>query len=98
MQLKHKLSLYSFLSHLGWFKKSYTAKIMLVAFLGTHVPLLALVFSFVISNSYSWEMAARVLVIALLSTLAGTAATLYALRHLLSPVILTSDTLQDYLN
>lgn len=98
MQLNHKLSLYSFLSHFGLLKKSYTAKIMLVAFLGTHVPLLALVVSFVISNSYSWEMAARVLVIALLSTLAGTAATLYALRHLLSPVILTSDTLQDYLN
>lgn len=98
MQLNHKLSLYSFLSNFGLVKKSYTAKIMLVAFLGTHVPLLALVFSFVISNSYSWEMAVRVLVIALLSTLAGTAATLYALRHLLSPVILTSATLQDYLN
>jgi diguanylate cyclase (GGDEF)-like protein len=98
MQLNHKLSLYSFLSNFGLVKKSYTAKIMLVAFLGTHVPLLALVFSFVISNSYSWEMAVRVLVIALVSTLAGTAATLYALRHLLSPVILTSATLQDYLN
>jgi diguanylate cyclase (GGDEF)-like protein len=71
---------------------------MLVAFLGTHVPLLTLLFSFVISNSYSWEMAIRVLLIALFATLGGTAATLYALRHLLNPVILTSTALRNYLN
>lgn len=71
---------------------------MLVAFLGTHVPLLTLLLSFVISNSYSLEMAARVMVIALLATLAGTAATLYALNHLLKPVIVTSAALQNYLN
>lgn len=71
---------------------------MLVAFLGTHVPLLTLLLSFVISNSYSLEMAARVMIIALLATLAGTAATLYALNHLLKPIILTSATLQNYLN
>ncbi len=71
---------------------------MLVAFLGTHVPLLTLLFSFIISNSYSLEMAARVMSVALLATLAGTAATLYALHHLLKPVILTSTALQNYLN
>lgn len=71
---------------------------MLVAFLGTHVPLLTLLLSFVISNSYSWEMAVRIMIIALLATLAGTAATLYALHHLLKPVILTSAALQNYLN
>lgn len=70
---------------------------MLVAFLGTHVPLLTLLLSFVISNSYSLEMAVRVMSVALLATLAGTAATLYALHHLLKPVILTSATLQNYL-
>lgn len=71
---------------------------MLVAFLGTHVPLLTLLLSFVISNSYSLEMVVQVMTIALLATLAGTAATLYALNHLLKPVILTSATLQNYLN
>ncbi|MEH2282531.1 MAG: bifunctional diguanylate cyclase/phosphodiesterase [Nostoc sp.] len=98
MNLSHKLYLYSFLAHFGWLKKSYTAKIMLVAFLGTHVPLLTLLLSFLISNSYSLEMAARVMIVALLATLAGTAATLYALHHLLKPVILTSAALQNYLN
>jgi diguanylate cyclase (GGDEF)-like protein len=98
MKLNCQLALYSFLARFGLLKKSYTAKIMLVAFLGTHVPLLTLLTTFIISNSYSWEMTVRVLVIALLATLAGTAATLYALRHLLAPVILTSAALQDYLN
>ncbi|MEA5628128.1 putative bifunctional diguanylate cyclase/phosphodiesterase [Nostoc sp. UHCC 0251] len=98
MKLNQKLYLYSFLANFGWLKKSYTAKIMLVAFLGTHVPLLTLLLSFVISNSYSLEMAVQVMIIALLATLAGTAATLYALNHLLKPVILTSATLQNYLN
>ncbi|MBD2524219.1 bifunctional diguanylate cyclase/phosphodiesterase [Nostoc sp. FACHB-133] len=98
MNFNQNLYLYSFLANFGWLKKSYTAKIMLVAFLGTHVPLLTLLLSFVISNSYSFGMAARVMIIALLATLAGTAATLYALNHLLKPVILTSGALQNYLN
>ncbi|MBD2726060.1 EAL domain-containing protein [Nostoc sp. FACHB-892] len=98
MKLNHKLYLYSFLANFRWLKKSYTAKIMLVAFLGTHVPLLTLLLSFVISNSYSLGMATQVMIIALLATLAGTAVTLYALNHLLKPVIFTSATLQNYLN
>ncbi|MEH1811820.1 MAG: EAL domain-containing protein [Nostoc sp.] len=93
-----KLNLYSFLASLPLLKKSYTAKIMLVAFLGTHIPLLSLLLSFVISNSYSLEMTIRVMLIALLATLAGTGATLYAIHHLLKPVILTSVALQNYLN
>ncbi|AFY35468.1 bifunctional diguanylate cyclase/phosphodiesterase [Calothrix sp. PCC 7507] len=98
MTQNRKLYLYTFLAQFGFLKKSYTAKILLVAFLGTHIPLLALLGSFVISNSYSWEIAARVLLTALLATLAGTAATLYAINNLLAPVILTSTALQDYLN
>ncbi|HYW19043.1 MAG TPA: EAL domain-containing protein [Nodularia sp. (in: cyanobacteria)] len=98
MKPKQQLDLYSFLAQIRFLKKSYTAKILLVAFIGTHIPLLVLFFSFVISNSYTWEMAIPVLVIALLATLAGTAVTLYAINHLLAPVILTSAALQDYLS
>ncbi|HEY9762979.1 MAG TPA: EAL domain-containing protein [Trichocoleus sp.] len=71
---------------------------MVVAFLGTHIPLLSLLFSFVISTTYSWEVMVRVLGIALVATLGGTAATLYALHHLLAPVTLTSMALRNYLN
>ncbi|MDZ8051469.1 MAG: putative bifunctional diguanylate cyclase/phosphodiesterase [Aulosira sp. ZfuVER01] len=98
MQINHKLYLYSALAKFGLIKKSYIAKIMLVAFIGTHVPLLTLIISFVTSNSYSWEIAMRVLLIALLATLAGTAATIYVLHYLLAPVILTSAALQNYLH
>ncbi|MBD0268845.1 MAG: diguanylate cyclase, partial [Cyanobacteria bacterium Co-bin8] len=94
----NELFLYSTLARFSLLKKSYIAKIMLVAFLGTHVPLLALMLSFVLSNAYSWETAVRVLVTALLATLVGTAITLWALHTLLAPVILTSAALQDYLD
>ncbi|MEG5032627.1 bifunctional diguanylate cyclase/phosphodiesterase [Microcoleus sp. AT3-D2] len=71
---------------------------MVVAFLGTHVPLLTLMVWFLTSNAYSVETSVRVLLIALLATLAGTAATLSTLRYLLVPVILTSEALQNYLD
>ncbi|BAY77887.1 hypothetical protein NIES25_43570 [Nostoc linckia NIES-25] len=97
MQMNQKLYLYSSLGQFRLLKKSYTAKIMVVAFLGTHVPLLVLIFNIVTSNSYPWEIAIRVLLNALLATLGGTAATLFALHYLLAPVILTSAALRDYL-
>lgn len=96
MKINQKLYLYSSLARFPLLKKSYTAKIMIVAFLGTHVPLLALILSFITSNTDSWATTLRVLGIALLATLAGTGVTLYALRHLLMPVILTSEALQNY--
>ena len=98
MQPKHDLNLYSSLAQIPWLKKSYTAKIMVVAFLGTHVPLLTLMVWFLTSNTYSVETSVRVLLIALLATLAGTGVTLYTLRYLLVPVILTSEALQNYLD
>lgn len=98
MALSHNLHLYSVLSRFSFLKKSYAAKIIFIAFLGTHIPLLALLFSFVLSNAYPWEVMVRVTSIALVATLAGTGVTLYALHHLLVPVILTSTSLQDYLD
>lgn len=97
MTLTHKLFLYSFLARFRLLKTSYIAKIMVVAFLGTHVPLLTLLLTFIASNSYSTEMAIRILVTALVATLIGTGATLYALHRLLVPVMLTSAVLQNYL-
>ncbi|MBD0335994.1 MAG: EAL domain-containing protein [Cyanobacteria bacterium Co-bin13] len=98
MAANRKLSFYSTLTRFSPLKKSYIAKIMLVAFLGTHVPLLTLLLSFVLSNAYSWELAMRVLITALLATLVGTAITLWALHTLLAPVTLTSTALQNYLD
>ncbi|MBD1940582.1 EAL domain-containing protein [Microcoleus sp. FACHB-68] len=98
MHINHpNLWLYSFLSR---FQRppSYKGKIMLVAFLGTHVPLLTLLLYFLTTNSSSFEMTLRVLGIALVATLTGTLLTLYALHNLLAPVILTFLTLREYSN
>ncbi len=96
MTLSASLALYTTLDKIAPLRKNYTAKIMSVAFLGTHIPLLALLGSFVLSNTYSWEMGLRILGIALLATLVGTAVTLYALNHLLVPVLLAVNALKAY--
>ncbi|MCL1463430.1 putative bifunctional diguanylate cyclase/phosphodiesterase [Argonema galeatum] len=78
--------------------KSYEGKIMCVAFLGTHVPLLALLVYFLVINSFSLETTLRVLLIALVATLIGTGVTLYALHKLLAPIILTYLAQRAYIN
>lgn len=94
---KTNLYLYSFLSRLRH-PKSYKGKIMLVAFLGTHIPLLTLLGYFVVSSSFTSEVKVRIMLIALLATLVGTALTLYALHNLLAPVTLTFMALREYLS
>ncbi|TGK05138.1 phosphodiesterase [Leptospira langatensis] len=91
------LNFYSYLSRIRLLK-SYSSKIMLVAFLGTHVPLIALLLFFVVSTAQDLETAIKILVIALVATLVGTFATLLALHKLLAPVVLTSKSLNRYLS
>lgn len=95
MSLK-TLDFYSSLSRIG-ILKTYSSKIMLVAFLGTHVPLISLLLFFVLSTADTLETAIKVLGLALVATLAGTFATLLALHKLLAPVVLTSKSLNRYL-
>ena len=91
------LYLYSALSKIPYLH-SYKGKIMLIAFLGTHVPLLSLLIYFVISASFPTDIKVRVIAIALIATLIGTALTLYALHNLLAPVTLTFLAMRHYLN
>lgn len=94
---QQSLYLYSFLSRFSYLR-SYKSKILSVAFLGTHIPLLTLLFYFLINNSSSWEMTLRVLAIALFATLIGTGMTLYALHQLLAPIIFTYLAQRIYIN
>ena len=75
---------------------SYGGKIMLVAFVGTHVPLLGLVIHLAMASSpdgsHSWWPVATTLA----ATLLGTGATFVALHHLLRPIHLTSRALRAY--
>ena len=79
------------------FPRSYLGKIMLVAFVGTHIPLLTLFgYSLLVANIDS-AVKLQVMIVALSATLAGTAVTLLVLRGLLRPIDETCEGLRRYL-
>jgi signal transduction histidine kinase len=88
------LSVYDRLSRFRW-PRSYVGKFLLVAFVGVHVPLIALVL-YVTLSIRDWAAALPFLLVALLATLAGTLATLLILGKLLAPLLLTSRAMNDY--
>ncbi len=91
------MNFYIFLSRFSYLK-SYKSKLMVVAFAGTHIPLLTLLFYFISSTAVASDDKLSILGIALLATLMGTAATLLALHKLLSPIGLTAQALEAYRN
>jgi diguanylate cyclase (GGDEF)-like protein len=95
--MEDRLKVYMALSRLS-FPKSYQGKVLLAGFLGMQLPLLALVFYLVLASPMGLESTLGVLAVALFVTLAGTAATLYALYGLLAPLSLTSEALRSYLD
>jgi len=94
-QTPPKLAIYGFLAK-GW-PHSYLGKIMLVAFLGTHIPLLTLFGYAIIVTDLAPGLKTQILLVALVATLIGTGMTLYALHHLLAPITLTFTSLRRYL-
>jgi diguanylate cyclase (GGDEF)-like protein len=94
--MSSNLGVYALLSRLG-FPKSYQGKIMLVVFLGIHVPLVALVFYLLLSSPVTLRPALQILVLLVCATLIGTAAALSALNSLLTPLRLASSSLREYL-
>jgi diguanylate cyclase (GGDEF)-like protein len=91
------LRTYTLISKWG-FPKTYRGKIMLVAFLGTHAPLLGTALYLLLGSSVGLGAALRILALLVVVTLVGTAATLVALGALLAPVRLTSSALKRYLD
>jgi diguanylate cyclase (GGDEF)-like protein len=78
--------------------KSYSGKIMLVVFAGTHLPLVALVLYLLLATPGGLGTHSGVLAALLIATLLGFIATLFALRALLAPVRLASSALEAYLD
>ncbi len=83
------LRVYQFFNRLPWLRRSFKTKVLSVAFLGTHVPLLALLAYFLYGNAVTQNYALWVLGMALVATLLGCLATLVTLRALLRPIDLT---------
>lgn len=95
--MNNELAIYSFISQFKY-PKSYLGKIMLIAFLGTHIPLLTLFFYSVGATNLGWEVKFRILIIALIATLIGTAITLLTLQQLLLPINAVAKGLRKYLH
>ncbi|RYG68350.1 hypothetical protein EON80_11830, partial [bacterium] len=91
-----ELKLYSLLSQRRW-PRTYRGKIMFVAFIGTHIPLLTLLFMAVLRTNLTGSAKAQVLLVSLAATLVGAAGTLFLLNRLLAPVLLTARALRGYL-
>ena len=91
------LGIYAIISKWA-FPKTYRGKIMLVAFLGIHAPLLGAALYLLLGSSVGLGEALRILALLVAVTLVGTAATLLALGALLAPVRLTSSALKGYLD
>lgn len=77
--------------------RSYTGKIFLVAFLGTHIPLLTAV-GYTALSSLAWAQAWPILKVTLGATLVGTGCTLWVLHRLLAPIRCTADAMQRYVD
>jgi diguanylate cyclase (GGDEF)-like protein len=92
-----ELRLYRALSRAP-FPRSYLGKVFLAAFLGTHVPLLALLAYLVRYRSFGLRDTLRILSVTVPATLGGTAATLWAIHALSAPVALASRALRRYLD
>lgn len=87
--------IYTGLSGIRFLAKRYTLKFLFIAFLGIHIPLIGLtIYLTVKTNALSVN---SVIVMTLLLTLVSTAATLYFLRKLLQPLLLSKDALDNYL-
>jgi diguanylate cyclase (GGDEF)-like protein len=94
---RDELRLYRALSRAP-FPKSYLGKVFLTAFLGTHVPLLALFAYLVRFRRFGVGASLRILSVTVPATLGGTAATLWAINALHAPVTLASEALRRYLD
>ena len=92
-----QLKLYRILSRTP-FPKSYVGKVFFTAFLGTHVPLLALLVYFVRQRHFGLGGALRILSVTVPATLGGTAMTLWAIHALSAPTALASRALRRYLD
>lgn len=88
LRLYHALSTFKSLRYRG--------KLMAVAFVGIHAPLIALAVWYTFDQERDWRAALEVLLVTLVATLVGTAATLFVMGRLLYPVLLTSRALRAF--
>lgn len=92
-----KLWLYSFLDY-SFSVRSFQGKVILIVFIGTHIPLVALLISFFVINSWYWVNPLGILSIAVIASLVATSFTIFAIHHVMAPIALINKALKNYLN
>lgn len=88
------MSLYRHCASLPW-PRSYLGKFLLIAFLGVHVPLIAITL-YIVTTAYDWSSALPILLVCLVATLIGTFTTIMVQRQLLEPILMTARALDRY--
>lgn len=89
-----RLTFYRLMHRLPW-PRSFTGRLLLVSFVGIHVPLLGLGIYLLVGHEQPAEMI-PVAVVVLLATLAGTGLTWWAQYQLLKPVRLVTQALETF--
>jgi len=85
---------YKKLSQIGFLRRSYAFKFLFVAFIGTHIPLIGLLFLILyVDFSFSPN---SILIFALVLTLVASALTLVVLKQLIKPIEFASRALRNY--
>ncbi|MES2435261.1 MAG: GGDEF domain-containing protein [Pseudomonadota bacterium] len=77
------------------FPNSFPAKVFLIAFIGTHMPLIATVY-FLLAERGGIMANLEICLVMLAATLIGTAATLYGLRAILQPLFHIRDAMEAF--
>ncbi|MGR3609695.1 MAG: hypothetical protein ACU0BN_12690, partial [Sulfitobacter sp.] len=75
----------------GNFPKTYTGKILLVSFIGVHVPMFGAVTYVLLADTKPFLEQLDVLGAMLLATLIGTGGTMFVMKELLAPVRAASE-------
>jgi signal transduction histidine kinase len=88
------LALYRLLTRLPW-PKSYAGKLLLIAFVGVHIPLLVILLYIAISAD-DLRQSTPLLLVGLLATLSGMLFTLFIQAQILAPVLETARALSEY--
>lgn len=93
--MDHSLTLYQFLSRVTW-PKSYVGKMLLIAFLGVHIPLLSLI-SYTAIVTIHWTTALSVIVVGVVATVLGSLITMFVQARALAPILRASTALNRYM-
>ncbi|MAU96828.1 MAG: hypothetical protein CMP81_13225 [Fulvimarina sp.] len=87
------MKFYAVMQRIGW-PRSYVGKILVICFLGTHVPLIALVSWLLVQDRLVGDLG--IVAVVLIATLAGTAGALLGLYAMLSPILSATGALDRY--